>query len=581
LPHDHRERNFLSNRNGEVGSAPPPRTSPAPGLLAVPRLLPVIVLISLFSALFAACESEADRTRSRLLDEVRIDLSALEGRTAIGEERGGLDAALHALDEVLRRWRILHPRARLPDLRLIPALPDGGDSDGDEDGGAPGELVVPVVLAGGEASRGTALAELRTQVVTRLARLETARPPLLPAPFPHFAPGRSTNLERAVRAGAADLLAELAAGRHPAPELYDWAVAREEALWDAFRPEREGTRPPRWGDDPDDTPAPGDPARYLGYRIALSFWERSPNRRLAVEELVELRDAGEFLERSGYDGPASTPHLPPSLRGLPLSNWPGFDCATVALGGARLRVCTGGEGSVPLLLEAAGEADMRLRHRLAPVLAEEFHVVTYDRAGMGGSEPTDTPRTPDRLAHELAAALEVAAGPGPYLVAGTNAAAPALEAFRSLYPWRVADVVRMEAPAEVAGDALRRSLSDAPLRLQSQISAGMAGEPTGCWRMAPPLDLPEPPPAPFRLGFLASGASDDASGTHPLLSPLGREIGGRWRPEGRDRIHLLLGPAGGATLNRTGDGGWRGALTLPGGATQPLTLLETPCGLPT
>ncbi|MEX2529267.1 MAG: hypothetical protein WD960_00710 [Gemmatimonadota bacterium] len=547
------------------------------------RLLPLLGL----TLLLVACEAGDEQLRSRPLENVRIDASALAADIAMREHSDELSAALRTLDEVLRRWRTLHPSAALPDLRLVPTDPDADASraEGAEDPASPGELEVSIPLP----SEGVALRRgIPTRVVVELARRETARPPLLPAPFPHFAPGRNTNLERAVRLGAADLLAELATGRHPAPELQDWATPREEELWDAFAPGQQRTRPPLWGGDPDDTPPPGDPARYLGYRIALSFWERSAERRAAVEELVALRDAEDFLAQSGYEGPVSTPHLPPSLRGLPLANWPGFDCAMVALGGPRIRVCTGGQGQIPVLLEAAGEADLRLRHRLAPALAEDVRVVTYDRAGMGGSEPTEAPRTPDRLAHEMAAALEVAAGPGPYVLAGTDTAAPTLEAFRTLYPWRTAEVIQVEGPSDPSGDTARQHLAEMTLRLaraadtpaQGMSSPGMAGEPSGCWRAEPPLEGLVSAPGPVRLGLLATGARDGAPGTHPLLSPLGHEVGGRWRPGGRGRIQLLLGPAGEGELTRSGDGTWQGTFTPRGGGARSLTLRQAPCGLP-
>jgi len=81
------------------------------------------------------------------------------------------------------------------------------------------------------------------------------------------------------------------------------------------------------------------------------------------------------------------------------------------------RYCTG-EGGPTVLLEA-GLGDFSLYFWLVQEeLSATTRVCSYDRAGLGSSEPTAGPRTGKQMATQLEALLQAAGEHGPYVLAG-------------------------------------------------------------------------------------------------------------------------------------------------------------------
>ncbi len=116
-----------------------------------------------------------------------------------------------------------------------------------------------------------------------------------------------TVLARAIREGSADWVAELATGtRMPLPYM-TYGPAHEGELREAFRAEMFTPLIGNWfynqkSDDPAHVP---DLGYYMGYAIARAYYERAPDKRQAVREMIELSfddDAAVegFLARSGY-----------------------------------------------------------------------------------------------------------------------------------------------------------------------------------------------------------------------------------------------------------------------------------------
>ena len=123
----------------------------------------------------------------------------------------------------------------------------------------------------------------------------------------------------------------------------------------------------------------------------------------------------------------------------------------VEVGGSRFNVLTMGEGDVTVVLEAGLGDDLGVWNMVQPVVAEGTRVMAYDRAGLGNSEPSPMPRTPEQLATELHALLRQAGLAPPYVLVGHAEGGFAVRRFASLYPDEVAGMVLVDASHEEQG----------------------------------------------------------------------------------------------------------------------------------
>jgi len=119
----------------------------------------------------------------------------------------------------------------------------------------------------------------------------------------------------------------------------------------------------------------------------------------------------------------------------------------VDVGGHRLYLRCTGSGSPVVVLEAGLGADSSAWNTIAPTLARETRVCSYDRAGRGRSESAPESRHAVQTAAELRTLLTRAGEPGPYVLVG-----------HSLGGAYVLDFAK-EFPADVAGIALVDSMS--------------------------------------------------------------------------------------------------------------------------
>jgi len=92
----------------------------------------------------------------------------------------------------------------------------------------------------------------------------------------------------------------------------------------------------------------------------------------------------------------------------------------VDVGGSSMHLhCTGEEGRAPTVVMDIGSGGIGMDwQRVQPGVAKFARVCSYDRAGMGWSEPGDQPRTSQRFAEELHALLNDAGVEGPYVLVG-------------------------------------------------------------------------------------------------------------------------------------------------------------------
>jgi pimeloyl-ACP methyl ester carboxylesterase len=118
----------------------------------------------------------------------------------------------------------------------------------------------------------------------------------------------------------------------------------------------------------------------------------------------------------------------------------------VDVGGHRLPITCAGTGSPSVVIEAGlGDWSATWRSWVQPQAARTTQVCTYDRAGMGWSEPGPLPRTAAHFAQELHTLLHNAHVPGPYVLVGHSMGGLPVRVFAHEYAPEVAGVVLIES----------------------------------------------------------------------------------------------------------------------------------------
>ncbi|HSI89055.1 MAG TPA: DUF2268 domain-containing putative Zn-dependent protease [Pyrinomonadaceae bacterium] len=111
----------------------------------------------------------------------------------------------------------------------------------------------------------------------------------------------STLLARSLKEGVADFVAELASGDNINPHLHKYGNPIERELWLEFEKEMLGQDVSNWlyqGEEAKTRPA--DLGYYMGYKIAQSYHKNAADKKIAVKEMLEIKDFEAFLAASKY-----------------------------------------------------------------------------------------------------------------------------------------------------------------------------------------------------------------------------------------------------------------------------------------
>jgi len=116
-------------------------------------------------------------------------------------------------------------------------------------------------------------------------------------------------------------------------------------------------------------------------------------------------------------------------------------------GGLKLRARIDGqarEGQPTVVLVGGLGDSLEVWDQVQPAVAQFARVVSYDRAGLGKSEPDNAPPTPQRIATQLHTLLQNAGIKPPYVLVGHSIGGPHVRMFASQYPGEVAGLVYVD-----------------------------------------------------------------------------------------------------------------------------------------
>jgi pimeloyl-ACP methyl ester carboxylesterase len=135
----------------------------------------------------------------------------------------------------------------------------------------------------------------------------------------------------------------------------------------------------------------------------------------------------------------------------------------VDIGGYRLHLWCTGNGAPAVILDTGLGGSSVDWGFVQPDVARFTRVCSYDRAGMGYSDPGPSPRTARRIASELARLLDRSGIAGPVVLVGASIAGFDVRVFASDHPERAAGLVLVDASHEDQAHEVPRMARFVPL----------------------------------------------------------------------------------------------------------------------
>jgi pimeloyl-ACP methyl ester carboxylesterase len=165
----------------------------------------------------------------------------------------------------------------------------------------------------------------------------------------------------------------------------------------------------------------------------------------------------------------------------------------VEVGGYSLHLYCTGESGAPTVVMDSGLGGTMLDWQLVqPEVAKFARVCTYDRAGMGWSDPGTQPRTSRQIIKELHTLLGNAGVRGPYVLVGHSFGGTNMQVYANQYPDEVAGMVLVDSALEdEEAVALTQSLQPSPVLLKFLATIGVTRLPYALGGETPGLTLPE------------------------------------------------------------------------------------------
>ena len=174
----------------------------------------------------------------------------------------------------------------------------------------------------------------------------------------------------------------------------------------------------------------------------------------------------------------------------------------ISIGGRRLHLHCSGHGTPPVILVAGGGAFSIDWTLVQPRVAGTTRVCSYDRAGLGWSDPGPAEETVEETTEDLHLLLRAARETGPYILVGASIGGIYIRAYQHAFPNEVAGLIFANSSHHVGmyvkGKAdLIWKLSEAELRSAYPLPPDAKGEaPT---REGEPFDRLPPDVQAIRL----------------------------------------------------------------------------------
>ena len=147
----------------------------------------------------------------------------------------------------------------------------------------------------------------------------------------------------------------------------------------------------------------------------------------------------------------------------------------VDVGGHGLQLLVGGQGSPAVIFEGGFGAGIASWSTVQKDVAAFTQTVSYDRAGLGQSDPGPKPRSAKQIATELHAALQKSGIKPPYVMVGHSFGGIYVRVFADMYPTEVAGMVLIDPSQESFNDWLIKNQPDRLKAAQSEIAQAGAG----------------------------------------------------------------------------------------------------------
>ena len=133
----------------------------------------------------------------------------------------------------------------------------------------------------------------------------------------------------------------------------------------------------------------------------------------------------------------------------------------VDIGGRRLHIAQSGAGAATVVFESGLGEELATWSDVQPQVARFARTVSYDRAGIGASDPSSQPTTVLGMAADLHALLHAAKIAPPYILVGHSLGGTLVQVFAHAYPAEVAGLVLVDPEAGRLLERLHAHLSAA------------------------------------------------------------------------------------------------------------------------
>ena len=108
---------------------------------------------------------------------------------------------------------------------------------------------------------------------------------------------KTTNLlEKAIKEGSCDFIAELCTGQNPSASVHGYANAREKQLWGEFKTKMKTDEMNGWTGIPQDRPA--GLAYWMGYKIIEAYYQKQADKRKAIQILLGQKIIIRYLRKA-------------------------------------------------------------------------------------------------------------------------------------------------------------------------------------------------------------------------------------------------------------------------------------------